>query len=262
MTNYKAIRRIFAALAATSLTACGEVPDLRGGDLNTQFGHAAYEPPQPPAPDYRVQNALIDEAVLQALDTPQAAQPSVLEDPTLEMQRVAYHGDRPVHTILIDDENLKLYYIDGPGTAIQYPVAMGRTGAEMPDVEYYVDRTATWPNWYPTANMRENNPSLPRVVEGGPDNPLGAAALYLSDANGATLYRIHGTSAPESIGTNASSGCVRLFNDHIQDLHGRVPDPSHVRITVEIAEPHELQFSRLPQGAMAYTRQPVPGMGG
>lgn len=240
--------KALALSAITTLSACGggmDMPDLRGGAFNVDAGLSTGAFNDQATGATGVSGNAVNAAVLSALQSPAQIQGDVREHPVLEMQRVDYHGTAPVGSIMIDVENLKLYFVDRAGSALQYPVALGRVGAEMPDVDYYVDRTALWPAWHPTASMRESNPNLPARMEGGPGNPLGAAALYLSDENGYTLFRIHGNNDPDSIGTNASAGCVRMYNDEVTDLERRVNAliDAGVYIDVELMQPYEIQVS-------------------
>jgi len=120
-------------------------------------------------------------------------------------------------TVIIDTANTFLYYILGDGKAIRYGIGVGREGFTWSGVKI-VARKAEWPDWYPPAQMIVRQPYLPRMVAGGPGNPLGARAIYI----GGTDYRIHGTNDPTSIGKYASSGCIRLINDDVIDLYNRV----------------------------------------
>ncbi len=119
-------------------------------------------------------------------------------------------------TILVRQREKRLYYVNGDGTAIKYAIAVGREGAAWAGTSSVSDKRE-WPDWTPTPAILQRQPDLPRFVEGGPANPLGARALYL----GQTLYRIHGTNEPWRIGEEASSGCIRLTNDDIVDLYNR-----------------------------------------
>src|SRR5215831_2172140 len=120
-------------------------------------------------------------------------------------------------TIVIDTPNTYLYLVLGGGKALRYGIGVGRQGFTWSGVET-ISRTAEWPDWYPPAEMIARQPYLPRFVAGGPGNPLGARALYLGNSQ----YRIHGTNDPSTIGHNVSSGCIRLTNQDITDLFGRV----------------------------------------
>ncbi len=119
-------------------------------------------------------------------------------------------------TIIVRQREKRLYYVNGDGTAIRYAIAVGREGAAWAGTSS-VSQKREWPDWTPTANILARQPDLPRHVEGGPANPMGARALYL----GQTMYRIHGTNEPWRIGEEASSGCIRLTNDDIIDLYNR-----------------------------------------
>jgi lipoprotein-anchoring transpeptidase ErfK/SrfK len=126
-------------------------------------------------------------------------------------------------TIIIDTANTYLYLVLGNDKAIRYGIGVGREGFTWSGRER-VSRMAHWPDWHPPREMIEREPDLPRFLPGGLNNPLGARALYL----GNTLYRIHGTNDPSSIGTHSSSGCIRLLNDDIIDLYERVTVGTHV----------------------------------
>ncbi len=130
---------------------------------------------------------------------------------------VSFNSSEPAGTIVIDTGNTYLYYVLGGGRAIRYGVGVGREGFTWSGVQT-VSRKAEWPDWNPPAEMIARQPYLPRFMAGGPGNPLGAAAMYL----GSSIYRIHGTNAPSTIGKFVSSGCIRLTNDDVQDLAGRV----------------------------------------
>jgi lipoprotein-anchoring transpeptidase ErfK/SrfK len=120
-------------------------------------------------------------------------------------------------TIVISTEERRLYYVTGRGEAIQYGVGVGRPGFEWSGTRT-VTMKREWPDWRPPAEMLRRRPDLPRYMPGGEDNPLGARAMYL----GGTLYRIHGSNEPETIGQAVSSGCIRMTNDDVVDLYNRV----------------------------------------
>ena len=120
-------------------------------------------------------------------------------------------------TIVIDTGNTTLYYVLGQGRAIRYGVGVGREGFTWSGVQT-VSRKAEWPDWHPPAEMIARQPYLPRFMAGGPGNPLGARAMYL----GTSVYRIHGTNDPSTIGKFVSSGCIRLTNEDVADLFSRV----------------------------------------
>ena len=120
-------------------------------------------------------------------------------------------------SIVIDTSNKFLYYVKSPGRAIRYGIGVGRPGFEWSGVKT-ISRKAEWPAWTPPSEMLARRPDLPRYMPGGPENPLGARALYL----GSSLYRIHGTNEPYTIGQNVSSGCIRMMNADVTDLYERV----------------------------------------
>ena len=137
--------------------------------------------------------------------------------PHLRRQLVDYVTKEPAGTILIDTPHTYLYLVLGHGKAMRYGIGVGREGFTWSGIER-VSRMTEWPDWFPPAEMIERQPYLPRMMAGGPGNPMGARALYL----GKSLYRIHGTNQPSTIGQFVSSGCIRLLNDDIEDLYGRV----------------------------------------
>ncbi|HET7847545.1 MAG TPA: L,D-transpeptidase [Pseudolabrys sp.] len=157
-----------------------------------------------------------DAAQLPPEDQPEQGTPRELP-PELRRQLVNYTTRQPAGTIVIDTPHTFLYLVLGGGKAIRYGIGVGREGFTWSGTER-ISRMAEWPDWYPPAEMIERQPYLPRVMAGGPTNPLGARALYL----GHTLYRIHGTNQPSTIGTFVSSGCIRLLNSDIEDLYDRV----------------------------------------
>jgi lipoprotein-anchoring transpeptidase ErfK/SrfK len=135
----------------------------------------------------------------------------------LRRQIVSYATREAAGTVIIDTPNTYLYFMLGGGQAIRYGIGVGRDGFTWSGVQS-VTRKAEWPDWTPPPEMIARQPYLPRHMAGGPGNPLGARAMYL----GGTVYRIHGTNAPETIGTHVSSGCIRLTNDDVTDLYSRV----------------------------------------
>jgi lipoprotein-anchoring transpeptidase ErfK/SrfK len=135
----------------------------------------------------------------------------------LRRQIVNYPTREAAGTVIIDTPNTYLYYVLGGGQAIRYGIGVGRDGFTWSGVQT-VTRKAEWPDWVPPPEMIARQPYLPRHMAGGPGNPLGARAMYL----GGTVYRIHGTNAPETIGTHVSSGCIRLTNEDVSDLYSRV----------------------------------------
>ena len=137
--------------------------------------------------------------------------------PQFRRTTVDYRTREPAGTIIIDTPNTYLYLVLGNGKAMRYGIGVGREGFTWAGAER-ISRMAEWPDWHPPVEMIERQPYLPRFMAGGPGNPLGARALYL----GKTLYRIHGTNQPSTIGTFVSSGCIRLTNEDVTDLYYRV----------------------------------------
>jgi lipoprotein-anchoring transpeptidase ErfK/SrfK len=141
----------------------------------------------------------------------------------LRRQIVSYPTREAPGTIIVDTPNTYLYYVLGDGKAVRYGIGVGRDGFRWSGTQR-VARKAEWPDWHPPAEMVARQPYLPRFMAGGPSNPLGARALYL----GNSIYRIHGTNAPSTIGGRVSSGCIRMLNEDVVDLYGRVKVGSKV----------------------------------
>jgi lipoprotein-anchoring transpeptidase ErfK/SrfK len=135
----------------------------------------------------------------------------------LKRQIVSYTTRDAPGTVIVDTPNTYLYYVLGGGQAIRYGIGVGRDGFTWSGVQS-ITKKAEWPDWTPPPEMIARQPYLPRQMAGGPGNPLGARAMYL----GGTVYRIHGTNAPQTIGTHVSSGCIRLTNEDVADLYLRV----------------------------------------
>ena len=135
----------------------------------------------------------------------------------LKRQVVSYPTREAAGTVIIDTPHTYLYYVLGGGQAIRYGIGVGREGFTWSGTQT-ITKKAEWPDWTPPPEMIARQPYLPRHMAGGPGNPLGARAMYL----GGTVYRIHGTNAPETIGTHVSSGCLRLTNEDVADLYSRV----------------------------------------
>ena len=145
-------------------------------------------------------------------------EPAATELPAnLRRQVVAYATTEAPGTIVIDTPHTYLYLVLGGGKAMRYGIGVGREGFTWSGVQS-ISRKQEWPDWIPPAEMLHRQPYLPRFMAGGPGNPLGARAMYL----GNTVYRIHGTNAPTTIGQHVSSGCIRMLNDDVTDLYGRV----------------------------------------
>ena len=145
--------------------------------------------------------------------------------PELRRQSVYYRTEQPPGTIIVNTHDRFLYLIMGKGVAMRYGVGVGRDGFQWGGV-HNISRKSEWPDWTPPPEMIARQPYLPRWMAGGPGNPLGARALYI----GATVYRIHGTNAPQTIGQAVSSGCFRMVNDDVVDLYDRVPVGTKVMV--------------------------------
>lgn len=192
-------------------------PD-RWGDLTTRRdeyygryyddGYGGFDGP-PPGDDPRFsedgESPQLDEKVFEGGARPEIA--------AVAPAKVAFYGSYVSGSIVIDVGGRKLYYVNGDATAYAYPIGVGRQGFSWAGTEK-ISRIAEWPDWHPPKEMRERQPNLPSKMTGGVNNPLGARALYL----GATLYRIHGTNDPKSIGRAESSGCFRMMNGHVAHL--------------------------------------------
>ncbi|HET9716945.1 MAG TPA: L,D-transpeptidase [Pseudolabrys sp.] len=174
-----------------------------------QIGAAPGANSQPGQPSHSVMS-------LPPEDQPETGQPKELP-PNLKRQLVDFRTKEPAGTIIIDTANTYLYLVLGNGKALRYGIGVGREGFTWSGTER-ISKMSEWPDWHPPSEMIERQPYLPRFMAGGPGNPLGARALYL----GKTLYRIHGTNQPSTIGSFVSSGCIRLLNEDIEDLYSRV----------------------------------------
>jgi lipoprotein-anchoring transpeptidase ErfK/SrfK len=174
--------------------------------------------PMPPAPFAQPQMQAQPQAAPSVQAAPSEDEGAVYEMPArLRRQTVNYATREAPGTVIIDTPNTYLYYVLGGGQALRYGIGVGREGFTWSGVQS-VTKKAEWPDWTPPPEMIARQPYLPRHMAGGPGNPLGARAMYL----GGTVYRIHGTNAPETIGTHVSSGCIRLTNQDVTDLYSRV----------------------------------------
>ena len=138
-------------------------------------------------------------------------------DPRFMRQEVAYNGKEAPGTIVVDTPHHFLYLVEGDGKALRYGIGVGRPGFTWSGT-HKISAKKEWPDWVPPKEMLARQPYLPHLMAGGPNNPLGARALYI----GSTLYRIHGSNEPWTIGHNVSSGCIRMRNADVIDLYGRV----------------------------------------
>jgi lipoprotein-anchoring transpeptidase ErfK/SrfK len=158
--------------------------------------------------------------------------------PRFRRTLVDYQTKEPPGTLIVDTKNTYLYLVLEKGKAMRYGIGVGREGFTWAGTEK-VSRMAEWPDWHPPEEMIERQPYLPRFMAGGPGNPLGARALYL----GNTVYRIHGTNQPSTIGTFVSSGCIRLTNEDVTDLYSRVKVGT--RVVVLPGKPPAMQFGSI-----------------
>jgi lipoprotein-anchoring transpeptidase ErfK/SrfK len=194
-------------------------PDYHPAPAYSERGQSAPDqgaqtPPRPTAQTVPEQGALI--SALPPEDRPETG-PAKPLPPQFRRVTIEHRSKEPAGTIVIDTAHTYLYLVLGNGKAMRYGVGVGREGFTWNGAEK-VSRMAEWPDWHPPEEMIERQPYLPRFMAGGEGNPLGARALYLGD----TLYRIHGTNQPSTIGTFVSSGCIRLTNEDITDLYSRV----------------------------------------
>jgi lipoprotein-anchoring transpeptidase ErfK/SrfK len=166
----------------------------------------------------------------------------------LRRQIVDYATPEAAGTVIVDTPNTYLYFVLGGGKAIRYGIGVGREGFTWAGVKT-IERKSEWPDWVPPSDMLQRQPYLPRFMAGGPGNPLGARAMYLAG----TVYRIHGTNAPETIGKQVSSGCIRMVNDDVIDLYGR----THVGTKVVVLPMVQHRLAQAPH-VSATAAQPVP----
>jgi lipoprotein-anchoring transpeptidase ErfK/SrfK len=166
--------------------------------------------------------------------------------PHLRRQEVSFVTKEPAGTLVVDTPNTYLYYVLGNNRAIRYGVRVGRDGFTWTGVQK-VSRKAEWPDWHPPTEMIERQPYLPRFMAGGPGNPLGARAMYL----GSTVYRIHGTNQPSTIGKFVSSGCIGMLNEDVSDLFERVKVGTRVVV---------LPGGAPPASTATASAQPLPGV--
>jgi lipoprotein-anchoring transpeptidase ErfK/SrfK len=224
-----AVRQSEGAAAAQSYAAPAASPSPSNRGLNDFFaaifagpimlahGFRPNEPTYYAAPPGSASPAYAP----QAYAAPNQADPRDPRDGPIDAkflrQEVAYPGREAPGTIIVDTTNKFLYLIEDGGRALRYGIGVGRPGFLWAGVKTLTAKRE-WPDWRPPAEMLARRPDLPRFMPGGVDNPLGARALYL----GSSLYRIHGSNEPWTIGTNVSSGCIRMRNEDVTDLYQRV----------------------------------------
>lgn len=204
------------AVLASGAPALGGAVEIRDPRTGETFTYRPSFAPEPVAerPQYQFFDASTKRTI-----TYQASREEMAERHRMAYGRahVRFVSAEPKGTIIVDTRTRYLYLTGGDGTAIRYGIGVGREGSTWSGVER-VTRKAEWPDWTPPAEMRERQPELPEWMPGGPQNPMGARALYL----GSTLYRIHGTHQDETIGYAVSSGCIRMLNGDVADLYERV----------------------------------------
>jgi lipoprotein-anchoring transpeptidase ErfK/SrfK len=194
--------------------------DLGGGFIEFLFGDQRRPGPivAPAQPTDREQRPIYANVDPGFGARPEAVAPPMFDIDARYLRReVAYDGTEASGTVVIDTPNKFLYLVQPGGRAIRYGIGVGRPGFTWRGV-HAVTAKKEWPDWVPPDEMLERQPDLPRFMPGGPNNPLGARAMYL----GSTLYRIHGTNEAWTIGQNVSSGCIRLRNADVEDLYERV----------------------------------------
>ena len=199
---------------------------------------------QPQAPATGPDGRPMTIAALPPEEQPDAA-PAQLA-PNLRRQEVNFVTKEPPGTIVVDTPNTYLYYVLGNGRAIRYGVRVGRDGFTWTGVQK-ITRKKEWPDWYPPSEMIERQPYLPRFMAGGPGNPLGARAMYL----GSTVYRIHGTNQPSTIGKFVSSGCIGMLNEDVSDLFDRVKVGTRVVVLPGGPPPAAVTASAAPTAGQA-----------
>jgi len=218
---------IYADRPAPVRTGYAERSNMGGGFIEFLFGDGQNQgeryqqaPVYQQQPSYEARRPLFPQAEPQQgiPQQEQAGDPTQRPfDPKYEKQLVDYNGKESPGTIVVDTPNKFLFLVQGNGKALRYGIGVGKPGFTWSGVKQ-ISAKKEWPDWTPPPEMLVRRPDLPRHMEGGPQNPLGARAMYL----GSSLYRIHGSNEPWTIGTNVSSGCIRMRNEDVIDLYGRV----------------------------------------
>lgn len=243
------IRRVFTALGlGVALAGCNvsarQAPQFAAAPPQTQTDMPldAFEPGE--------------------FDIAQSTQRTPLPPPRprhIPPHSMSYYGPAEADTIIVVNGDYSLYHVTqdsqtGEKQVRIYKIGTGRDGFLIPsNAEFVVREKQEWPAWYPPAEMRVRQPYLPAYMAGGPNNPLGARALYLYEGKKRTLFRIHGTSEPHTIGTNVSSGCFRLVNEDVIDLYNRVKKGTRVKV-MDRFDPHA---NATPSPAAAPVTAPV-----
>ncbi|MGH6664247.1 MAG: L,D-transpeptidase [Pseudolabrys sp.] len=204
--------------------------DMGGGFIEYLFGDHGNRQPAPPAPVFYSNPPAQSAPQAYANNGPvdpslERVPPGFTMDPQFLRQRVDYQTKEAAGTIVIDTPHHFLYLVEGGDKAMRYGIGVGRPGFTWSGV-HTVSAKKEWPDWTPPQEMLQRQPGLPHFMAGGPTNPLGARAMYL----GSTLYRIHGSNEPWTIGHNVSSGCIRLRNADVIDLYDRVKIGAKVEV--------------------------------
>jgi lipoprotein-anchoring transpeptidase ErfK/SrfK len=211
-----------AAVAPPVRVAYNERSQMGGGFIEFIFGggempasRAGRYPDGPPMNSPYMRATPPEQALRAPDDGVEPSRPAT--DPRYDRQVVDYHGSEVPGTVIVDTPRRYLFLVQGNGKAMRYGIGVGRPGFTWAGVKH-ISQKREWPNWTPPPEMLRRRPDLPRFMEGGPENPLGARAMYL----GSSLYRIHGSNEPWTIGTAVSSGCIRMRNEDVIDLYSRV----------------------------------------
>jgi lipoprotein-anchoring transpeptidase ErfK/SrfK len=234
------------------LPAQAGAPDFRPpGDITGSVPAQPAQPGQPGAAPPPPANPTVI-ASLPPEDQPEQG-PAKELPPQFKRQLVDYNTTEPAGTLIVDTSHTYLYLVMGRGKALRYGIGVGREGFTWAGTER-ISRMKEWPDWFPPKEMIDRQPYLPRFMAGGESNPLGARALYL----GNTLYRIHGTNQPSTIGSYVSSGCIRLTNDDISDLYGRVQVGTRVVVLPGSPPPGTAADTEVPPDYYAQTPAASP----
>jgi lipoprotein-anchoring transpeptidase ErfK/SrfK len=199
------------AIAPPVVQVAASQPDINlgGGFIEFLFGGGRSVAPPRPSSDILARGEPVERT--------EAVDPRLNIDPKFQKQVVAYHGSEPAGTVVIDTPNRFLFLVQDNGTALRYGIGVGKPGFTWAG-EKKVSAKKEWPDWTPPPEMLQRRPDLPHFMAGGPENPLGARAMYL----GSSLYRIHGSNEPWTIGQAVSSGCIRMRNEDVIDLYDKV----------------------------------------
>jgi len=209
MRRHLATASLAAALACAAGTASADPLSALFGSL---FGERAVQPISLPYQEPAVYGyARGNEAAARDAEVSRPAATRIARE------MVAFNGSYAPGTVVVSTSERRLYFVLPGHRAMKYGIGVGRDGFAWSGTQS-ISRKQEWPDWIPPAEMLQRRPDLPRYMAGGPENPLGARAMYL----GGTLYRIHGSNEPETIGTAVSSGCIRMLNEDVVDLYERV----------------------------------------